>query len=638
MPDAMTTKQAGTIATKASRTARPGLAWRWVTWVALVLWVLGGSPACLDKKEAVGSAAPATAAPDEANGEGRPGGGKDKKLAAEAAPPAATAAPEVPGRAAAPAKAGDQGGQPLTGGGAQAGPGSVASPSPPSRPEATIDPNGRFATTYRPGGGHLAAFESAVSRGVIPAGERELVSDVGARYAPVIDAPKDRAMTVLSELERSKLPPSGGATHLRVTLRSTANKPAARPHLSVHLVLDVSGSMKGDAIVRAREAARALVDKLDANDDFSLVTFSSDAEVKAADGPVGARREQLKKTIEGIVEGGGTNISKGLELGYAQAKTKSIPEDAVRVVLLLSDGRANAGTLGTAAISKLALDAFQDGIQTSSFGLGEDYDGELMSAIGNEGAGGYYYLRNADQIAPALATELDKRLDPVATAVELRVRLKKGVELLAVYGSKRLTDSEAVRVRAQEVAADKQAEKRDKIAQDRKDDKDGGLRFFIPAFARDEAHSLLFKIRLPEGVDKKSVADIEIRYKDRVAKKNVSDESPVAVAFASSDAESAASASSSVLRTVQGFAAGETLAEAANLVASGGANRDRAIALLSEREALLRKAAETLNEPLFVKDADRLARLRSHAGTQSGMGDPLVLAMLLETASRSHLR
>ena len=50
--------------------------------------------------------------------------------------------------------------------------------------EAAIDPNGRFATTYRPGGGHLAAFESAVARGVVPPAEREIVSDVGARYAP----------------------------------------------------------------------------------------------------------------------------------------------------------------------------------------------------------------------------------------------------------------------------------------------------------------------------------------------------------------------------------------------------------------------------------------------------------------------
>jgi Ca-activated chloride channel family protein len=87
---------------------------------------------------------------------------------------------------------------------------------------------------------------------------------------------------------------------------------------------------------------------------------------------------------------------------------------------------------------------------------------------------------------------------------------------------------------------------------------------------------------------------------------------------------------------VQGFAAGEALAEAARLISLG--DRARAVAILSEREGILRTAAGTLQEPLFLKDADRLARLGTHAGSTVGLGDPLVLAMLLETASRSHLR
>ncbi|XXY44651.1 VWA domain-containing protein [Sorangium sp. So ce269] len=498
-----------------------------------------------------------------------------------------------------------------------------------------IDPNGRFATTYRPGGGHLAAFESAVARGIIPTAERELVSDVGARYAPAIDAPKDVTLALRTDLERAKVPPGGGPVHVRVALRSTAQAPAARPHLSVHLVLDVSGSMTGEPMARARDAARALVDKLDAKDDFSLVTFSSDAQVRIPDGPVGPRRAMIKSTIDGIVEGGGTNIGRGLELGYAQAARPGIPEGAVKVVLLLSDGRANAGITSSERLSRLALDAFQGGIQTSTFGLGADYDGALMSGIASDGAGGYYYLRDPDQIAPALATELDKRLDPVATAVELRVRLKPDVKLLQVYGSRRLSGAEAERVRAIEVAADAQAQKRDRIAQDRKDDAEGGMRFFIPAFSRDDSHALLLKLGLPAGVDPRTVASIELKYKDRVAKKNVVDEAPLKVVYATGDADSAASADPSVARTIQGFAAGETLSEAARQIALG--DRGRAAALLSEREGILRAAADALHEPLFLKDADRLARLRSHTGAADGLGDPLVLAMLLETASRAHL-
>ncbi|AUX27856.1 hypothetical protein SOCEGT47_084540 [Sorangium cellulosum] len=509
-------------------------------------------------------------------------------------------------------------------------------PAAAAHAEAAIDPNGRFATTYRPGGGHLAAFESAVARGIIPPAERELVSDVGARYAPAIDAPRGATLALRTDLERARVPPGGGPVHVRVALRSTAQAPAARPHLSVHLVLDVSGSMQGEPIARAREAARALVDRLDAGDDFSLVTFSSDAQVLIPDGPVGARRAMIKAAIDGIAAAGGTNIGRGLELGYAEASRPGIPEGAVKVVLLLSDGRANAGITRSERLSRLALDAFQGGVQTSTFGLGADYDGALMSAVAGDGAGGYYYLRDPDQIAPALATELDRRLDPVATAVELRVRLRPDVELLHVYGSRRLSEAEAARARAIEVAADAQAEARDRIARDRQDDAEGGMRFLIPAFARDDSHALLLELGLPAGVEARTVASIELKYKDRVARKNVVEEAPLRVAYAAGDADSAASADPSVARTIQGFAAGETLAEAARQIALG--DRARAAALLSEREGILRAAAGALDEPLFLKDADRLARLRGHTGAAGGLGDPLVLAMLLETASRAHLR
>jgi Ca-activated chloride channel family protein len=517
-----------------------------------------------------------------------------------------------------------------------------ATPSPtapsqtaPSQALIPLDPNGRFATTYRPGGGHLAAFESAVARGIIPAGDREIVSDVGARYAPAFEVPKGKSMAIRTDLERGKLAPGGGTFHVRVALRSSAEKATERPHLSVHLVLDVSGSMAGESITNAREAARSLVDKLAPSDDFSLVTFSNEATLKVPDGPVGARRDAIKKVIADIHEGGGTNIGQALEFGYAQASAKTIPDDAVRVVRLLSDGHANMGITSPDRLSKLALDAFQKGIQTSSFGLGPDYDGALMSGIAAEGAGGYYYLRDAQQIAPALATEIDKRLDPVATAVEVRVRLKKDVSLLRVYGSRRLTGDEAARVRAQEVAADAQAQKHDHIAKDRQDDTEGGMRFFIPAFAPDDSHALLFQLAVPAGAGNRPLAMVEIKYKDRVTKKNVADEFPITATYADSDAASGGSIDPGVARTVQGFAAGEALSDAASRIAHG--DRSGAIAVLTEREQLLRQAADTLKEPLFLKDADRLARLRTHAGTETGVGDPLVLALLLETAGRSHL-
>ncbi|WP_433927777.1 VWA domain-containing protein [Sorangium cellulosum] len=515
-----------------------------------------------------------------------------------------------------------------------AAPGAAAHAYAPA-PEAPLDPNGRFATTYRPGGGHLAAFEAAVARGVVPAGERALVGDVGARYAPEIPIDPGKALGLRADLERAALAPGGGAFHLRLALRSAAAAPA-RPRLSVHLVLDTSGSMAGAPIDGARRAAQALVDRLAPTDDFSLTTFSTGAEVLIEDGPVGPRRTGIRHVIDGIREGGGTNIGEGLSLGYAQASRPGIPEDAVRVVLLVSDGRATSGLTRGDGLAWLALNAFQRGIQTSALGLGDDYDSQLMSAIASEGAGGYYYLRDPEQIAPALSTELDRRLDPVATAVEVRVRLKTGVDLLRVYGSRRLSDAEASRVRAQEIAADVAALSRDRIAADRREDAAGGMRFFMPMFARDDRHALLLKLSAGPGAGRRAVASVELKYKDRISRKNVIEEIRIEVRHADNDAASAASVDASVSRTLQGFAAGESLAEAAARVGRG--DRDGAAALLAEREGILQEAAARLNEPLFLEDAARLTRLRAHIGAERGLGDPLVLAMLLETAGRSHLR
>ena len=507
-------------------------------------------------------------------------------------------------------------------------------PKPAAVEDAPIDPNGRFATTYRPGGGHLAAFESAMTAGLIPQTEQELVSDIGSRYLPDIPLPTKGALSFQADFERTKLAPTGGPVHLRFSIRSSEVAAKDRPPLSVVVVLDVSGSMRGELISSARNAASQLLGRLEDSDEFGLVTFSTDANTLVPLGRIGSSREKIQTTISQIVEGGGTNISGGLSAGYSElAKTRNT--DAVRVAMLLSDGRANNGITARSKLSQLALNAFQEGIQTSAFGLGTDYDGPLMSQLAGDGAGGYYFLKDGSQIESALATELSKRLDPVATALEVRVRLKPEVEVLKVYGSRKLSEEETARVRAIEVATDLQEEKRTKIKANRQEDLEGGMRFFIPAFARADAHSMLLKLRLPEGINSRDVATIEVKYKDRLSKKNVLEEIPLKLDYADSDLASAKSIDPAVLRSVQGFLAGETLMQAAQLMAKN--DKQAAIDLLGQREGLLQHAAVTLGEPLFVQDSRRLSRLREHASAKSSLSDPLVLAMMMETAGSVHL-
>lgn len=498
-----------------------------------------------------------------------------------------------------------------------------------------LDPNARYATTYRPGGAALAAFDAALARGAIPAANKDLVGDFGARYAPPIAKPANGAMAFQVDTERAAVGPNGGFLNVRIGMQSTDAMPA-RAQLSVHLVLDVSGSMEGAAMENARNAAEALVQRLDPNDDFSMVTFSNDAEVLIPDGVIGPRRAWALMKIHNVKANGGTNISAGLDLGYAQAHAPSIRPDAVKIVMFLSDGHANAGDTRPASIAERSARAFQDGIQTSSFGIGADFDASLMSTVADRGAGGYYYLADSTQIAPALAREFDARLVPVAQAVEVRVRLRPDVAPTKIFGSRQLGDAEAWQVRQQEIQIDKLALKKDQIKQDRQDDAQGGMRFFMPTFARDDRHAMLLTLQLPAGTGERSIASVEIRYKDRITHQNVTREIPVKIKYAASDEESAGTTNASVLRTAQAFAAGDAIMQAADLVDRG--DRASAAKLLDERAEILRKAGDLLREPMLAEEATRLARLAGTIDGAARMQDALPLAILLRGSGYGYLR
>jgi Ca-activated chloride channel family protein len=499
---------------------------------------------------------------------------------------------------------------------------------------ARLDPNARYATTYRPGGAMLAAFDAAVARGALPAAYRDLVADFGGRYAPTIDGPHGRALTFRVETERAVVPPAGGFMHLRVAMRSSDESPGRSP-LSVHLVLDVSGSMSGTPIDNAKRAAQKLVDRLESNDMVSITIFSDSAHVIVPAGAVGPRRALVQTRIRAIEANGGTNISAGLDLGYAQARRSPDAENATKIVMLLSDGMANAGDTSVESIARRSASALSDAIQTSTFGLGDSFDASVMSTVADRGAGGYYYLKDSSQIAGALSSELDARLQPVAQAVEVRVRLKPDVAPVRVYGSRELREGEAHAVRAQELAVDENVAKKSGIAANRKEDVEGGMRFFMPAFARADRHAMLVELELPPGVGERSLGSVEIRYKDLLLKKNVTEEIAVHTTYAASDADSAQTTNASVVATMQAFSAGDAILRASELAAAG--SRERASAMLRERGELLRRAAKSLAEPRLAEDATRVIKLASIVSGETTI-DPVPLAILLRGSAYGYLR
>ncbi len=141
---------------------------------------------------------------------------------------------------------------------------------------------------------------------------------------------------------------------VQVEIEARKNDEARRTSMNLCVVLDRSGSMEGAKIEKARQAAAMAVDKLAADDIFSLVTYDNETDLLIPPERIGGRdhREELKARIHRIQPGGSTALHAGVVLGAQQVR-HFFEKERVNRVLLLSDGIANVGPSTTSDLARL---------------------------------------------------------------------------------------------------------------------------------------------------------------------------------------------------------------------------------------------------------------------------------------------
>lgn len=225
-----------------------------------------------------------------------------------------------------------------------------------------------------------------------------------------------------------------GQLFLRVDLQAGAVPGAERAPLNLAIVIDRSGSMAGDKIERARAAAKQLVERLTDRDRVAVVTYATDFSIDLPLTAVGSSdRARILRVIDGIVDGGGTNISGGLESALTELDRGRGGGAASRVVLM-SDGNANQGLTDPRALGDIARRARERGITVSSLGVGLDFNEDVMTLLAESGGGAYHYVRDASEIAGALDKELDSLAALAARSVEVGLELAPGWSVREVYG------------------------------------------------------------------------------------------------------------------------------------------------------------------------------------------------------------
>jgi hypothetical protein len=158
-----------------------------------------------------------------------------------------------------------------------------------------------------------------------------------------------------------------------------------RQSVSMIVILDKSGSMAGDKIRYAKEAAKAPLTLLKDTDHFGMLTFNFNASWVLKPQLV-IDRPSILNAIDEIGVGGETNLYPAMKEAFAALQKET---DEIKHIIILSDGRTLTDDF--AGLTKQMAD---ERITVSTVSVGQEADRELMSKIATWGKGKTYYAED----------------------------------------------------------------------------------------------------------------------------------------------------------------------------------------------------------------------------------------------------
>ncbi len=291
--------------------------------------------------------------------------------------------------------------------------------------------------------GHLALGAFVLSLTTAISGP--IVSPAHATEKPPVSLSAELAHTVLKEGESTK-------TYLRISLAgATSQNTAERTPANIAIVIDRSGSMRGERIAGAREAAKLALGRLRPGDFAALVVFNNQIGV-----PIEASPADDIANFDAIIDRldamGTTALYGGVETGVDQVLRYLEPHRVNRVILL-SDGQANVGPSSPHEIAGLGRKAAGEGISITTIGLGLDYHEDLMSQLALASDGNHAFVEHPDDLVRIFDLEFGDVLSVVAQNARIQMSFPDGIRPLRALGREAKIDGQTVSLDLRQIYA-----------------------------------------------------------------------------------------------------------------------------------------------------------------------------------------
>ncbi len=182
----------------------------------------------------------------------------------------------------------------------------------------------------------------------------------------------------------------------------------------VILVLDVSGSMRGEKIEQAKEALNFVLNSLNDEDRFNIIAFSTSTRPYARDLVPADEWGEARDFVGRLEASGSTDINRALLEALSM-----VDEERPTILIFLTDGLPTVGEVDIDRIIENVVDAAPDNARIFPFGVGYDVNTTLLDTIAENHRGASGYVRPEEAIDEKVSTFYAKVSTPLLADMEI---------------------------------------------------------------------------------------------------------------------------------------------------------------------------------------------------------------------------